>query len=428
MYKESFISIYEDTQYKLDFSKEEVLELLKIKDIIGNNNLMLQADGTFMVKHYVGFLCSSKIKLQVLPKIINKNDNIYERNEEIENKSLELLFHMLSYSGYLNAKEIPKATDISSYGNDLLEIFIAIFINRFLKMFSFSIYRQYEINEENNSFIKGKIIFNENIRKNSYRNHLHYTRYDEFTEDTLLNRIFKSVILRLINKTKSSVNKKNLKLALTFLENVGATTLSKDIFDRYKFNRLNESYKPLFNLAKMFYFNLSPGIYKGDENTFTFLVKVNELFEEYVFKKLKNGVENKNSINVYHHRPQKYLAKCENAQTFLLIPDITIMKGNEVEAILDAKYKKLLLEEKLLVSQSDIYQMLAYSIKYNCNNIYLVYPKFLDFKCKDTDNYIKTYTIENGEKQINIKVFLFDLFDYKDIDSNIELQVDIINN
>lgn len=420
MYRERFISIYEDTQYKLNFSQEETLELLKLKNIIGNNNLTLQVDGSFMVKHYVGFLCSEKIKLQVLPKILNINESIYERNEKNENKALELLFHMLSYSEYLNVKEIPKANEISRYDNDLLEIFIAIFVKKFKEMFSHSIYRQYETKEENSSFIKGKIVFNENIRKNSYRNHLHYIRYEEFTEDTLLNRIFKSIILKLIYETKNSINKKDLKLSLLYLEDVCVTTLSKETFDKIRFNRLNESYKPLYNMAKMFYFNSSPGLYKGDENTFTFLVKVNELFEQYVYKKLKNKIEAVSSKKVYHHKPQKYLTKSGKMQTFLLIPDITVMEDDEVKIILDAKYKRLVVEQEICVSQGDIYQMLAYAVRYNCNSIYLIYPRFLDFK--DEIKHIETYTIENGEKSIEIKVFLFDLFNYEEGNNNSELE------
>lgn len=424
MREERFISIYEDTQYKINFSKEETLEILKLKDIVGSNNLMLQADGSFMVSHYVGFLCSRTIKLQVLPKILNKDIGIYEQNEENENKSLELLFYMLSYSGYLNVKEIPETNEISSYNNELLEIFIAIFINKFINMFSRSIYRQYENKEENNIFIKGKIVFNENIRKNSYRNHIHFTRYDEFTEDTLLNRIFKSIILKLINRTNNYTNKKNLKLALVYLEDVGITTLSKEIFYKVKFSRLNESYKPLFNMAKMFYYNISPGLYKGDESTFTFLVKVNDLFEEYVYKNLKNRIENISNKKVHHHEPQKYLCK---EGDFLLKPDITVIEDKNIKCILDAKYKKLIKEERITVSQDDIYQMLAYAIRYNCNNIYLVYPKFLDFEYNDQENYIKTYIIKNGEEPINIHIFLFDLFDYRNLDNNVKLQENILN-
>jgi len=216
-------------------------------------------------------------------------------------------------------------------------------------------------------------------------------------------------------------------LALVYLENVGVTTLSKEMFDRVKFSRLNESYKPLFTMAKMFYFNSSPGLYKGDENTFTFLVKVNELFEEYVYKKLKNQIESVSDKKVYHHSPQKYLTKYENGQAFLLIPDITVMQDNKVRFILDAKYKRLLVEQELSISQSDIYQMLAYSVRYDCSNIYLVYPRFLDIKDKDVNNHVKTYTIENGEKSINIKVFLFNLFNYEDVSHNIKLQEDVIS-
>jgi len=60
--------------------------------------------------------------------------------------------------------------------------------------------------------------------------------------------------------------------------------------------------------------------------------------------------------------------------TFLLKPDITTNCGDSMRVIIDVKYKNA----GKNVSQVDIYQMLAYAVRYNCENIYLVYPKMMD--------------------------------------------------
>jgi 5-methylcytosine-specific restriction endonuclease McrBC regulatory subunit McrC len=62
---------------------------------------------------------------------------------------------------------------------------------------------------------------------------------------------------------------------------------------------------------------------------------------------------------------------------FLLKPDL-ILFSKDRKLIIDTKYKILDPDdERLSVSQSDLYQMLAYSLKHNCSNIVLLYPSHL---------------------------------------------------
>ncbi len=65
------------------------------------------------------------------------------------------------------------------------------------------------------------------------------------------------------------------------------------------------------------------------------------------------------------------------------------------------------MENGLEINQSDIYQMLAYSIRYKCNDIFIVYPKFIDDK---NQNIIVTeLKIENYEQMVEIKILKMDL-------------------
>jgi 5-methylcytosine-specific restriction enzyme subunit McrC len=100
-------------------------------------------------------------------------------------------------------------------------------------------------------------------------------RYQEFTENTLLNQILKTMILSLRTATKRQANKKLLNVALIYLEDVQTVRLSEIIFRQVQFNRLNENYRTLLVSAKLFYLNRQPRTYARDERTFTFLVPLN---------------------------------------------------------------------------------------------------------------------------------------------------------
>lgn len=59
-------------------------------------------------------------------------------------------------------------------------------------------------------------------------------------------------------------------------------------FERVRFNRLNEEYEPLINLAKLFIENMSLELQGSRFRTFSLLFDMNILFEEFVGEFLVN--------------------------------------------------------------------------------------------------------------------------------------------
>lgn len=414
------ITVYEDRTTRLHLNDKEKQDIIALKELWGPQNLILQADGSLLLKHYVGFICRNTTRIQILPKVFA--DGIVGENAEAEkHESIELLMRLLSYSGFFNIKEIPDPISIEAYQNDLLEIFIGIFAAQFNRLFSREIHRAYQLYEENQQFIKGRILFSQTIKENSFRKHLHYVSYEEFTINNLLNRIIKTTMLRLLSQTRISDNKKALKLALIHLEEVTPIRLYPGIFDEVKFNRLNMNYKPLFNMAKMFYYNHQPGQSEGDEFTFTFLVPLNLLFEHYVYKLLDNSkFSGSDGYQVSHHKPQKYLASSEGKGVFKLEPDITLTRDDTVEVIMDAKYKNPVKDSDVYVLQSDVYQMLAYAVAYGCSSIYLVYPYFLSNEVKNME--LVNYDISTSGGNISLKVIQLDIIATEPEETQMQLE------
>lgn len=410
--KGELITVYEDRQARLRLDDKEKQDILALKDLWGSQNIILQADGTLLLKHYVGFVCRNGTRIQILPKVF-ADGSIQKLDVETEKyKSIDLLLRLLNYSGFLNVKEIPDPISVESYQNDLLEVFISIFVSQFNRLFSREINRSYQPYEENMQFIKGKILFGRTIKENKFRKHLHFVSYEEFTMNNPLNRIIKTIMIRLLNQTQNVYNKKSLKLALIYLEEVDVTKLYPGVFDEVRFNRLNENYRPLFNMARTFYYNRQPGQSEGNEFTFTFLVPLNMLFEHYVYKLLANSTLFNNDLyQVHHHKPQVYLAYRNGKGVFQLEPDITLAQKGKVKVILDAKYKNPMKDSDVSVLQSDVYQMLAYAVTYNCSSIYLVYPSFISNEVNDTE--LATYKINTLFGEISLIIVQLDIVDSK---------------
>ena len=392
--------LFEDRTSKLDLKNHNIRDLLKIKDIIGSNNFILQADNSILVRHYVGFVQINKTKLNIYPKI--SENNIDEESKELAFKAL---VNMLKESDYFKSNNIDFSMNLAKVKGDILELFISIFVDEFLKLYRKSIMRDYIQNDEPKIFIKGKIDFSETIKRNILIEKMHWVNYDEFSQNTLINRILKTVILRLLGISKNQNNKKRLKIALNYLKDVDLIGITKDIWNKVVFNRLNKEYETIFNMAKLFFYNYYPKFHTGIENTYSFLIPVNELFEFYLLKQIKKCINDE--YNIYYQKPIKYLAKdTKNKNILQMRPDIVVENG-DVRVIIDAKYKNPFLNEKENISNSDIYQMISYSIKYNVNDIYLIYPKFIN--ANNNFPIINKYQIDVETKKINIWICQYDL-------------------
>ena len=396
------ITIFEDIQEKCELTPEQKAGILELKDIIGNQNVISQTDTNLLVKKYVGFFASKNIKLQILPKIFSEEK---KKDDDQIKTSVSLFIRLLHYTKYSKLKNIPPIST-TSHESNLLEIFIDLLINNFLLQFNRSINRDYIKHEENLIFIKGKILFGKSIVKNSFLTHKNYCEFDEFTEDNLLNRIFKSTFSNLLQISESADNKKLLKLSLTYLENVGKINLSKEVFEKVKFTRLNENYRPIFNLARMFYNNSQPGFRDGDELTFSYLIPLNLLFEFFVFKLVRKSLI-KESYRVLYQKPTKNLA-CNNDEKVLYQrPDIVVKIGDETIMILDAKYTNLFKDKKFNPSDANVYQLLSYAINYNCKNLFIVSPYYLGGE--KIDELKSCYVIKNNNNDIKLKFIQLDI-------------------
>jgi 5-methylcytosine-specific restriction enzyme subunit McrC len=411
-------TVYEDRYTQVNFTKEEQRELLSLEPIWGKQNIILRADNRLLLKRYVGFVSTRHMQLEILPKVFQENRQLEENEKK---QAIQLLFRLLSFSNFINIKEIPDPQMQSSNINDLLEIFISIFINRLNRMLSHHVHRQYENIEENLQFIKGKILFQQSLVKNSGFKHLHYVRYEEFTENTLLNQIFKAIVTKLLAATMNKDTYNQLQLALLHLQNVNTIRLTSSHFKAVRFNRLNEDYRPIFSLAKMFYYNHQPGLRMGDDQTFTFLVPLNELFEYALYKHLKLVYQSEN-YNVSYQKPQIFLDPYH--KKFKLKPDIVIKKDNNVICIVDAKYKNPIIQSEVKVSQADIYQVTAYALRYQCKRVFLIYPLFKGNE--DFDTLLAEYKIPHETGDITISIIQIDLnLNNEEIRQGLKEQMDI---
>lgn len=331
-------------------------------------------------KSYVGVIQISGFTIEVLPKIDTKDTQAVESASQ-QNCRQNLLY-MLS-----QVRRIPiHERDLASQKLQrlpMLEVLIRIFARKLLLELRRGQQHQYLYREEELPYIKGKLITNQIGNRNVGRKHLHTIGYDEFVNDTWLNRILKAACTRLLKMAINSRTGQYLREALLELSDVESCQITVQDFESVVFDRNASRFEELFEFSKLVLLGTSPSSTSGQSRTFNLLVPMEVLFEEFIGVTLKSHAGkfdfNRNQIHMQARKRRKSLLRNEAGKgKFWLKPDVLIEDLNgHTSIILDTKWKRLLTDQqnsKNGVSQSDIYQLYAYANRYRCRNNILLYP------------------------------------------------------
>ena len=152
--------------------------------------------------------------------------------------------------------------------------------------------------------------------------------------------------------------------------------------------------------CKLFLSNCVSFDYKNDLKLFAFLLPMEYVFEDFIFGFIEKELE---SVRAKSQRSDTYL---DEDRTFNLKPDLWIKTANK-SLVADTKYKIVYSDDKdpkKGISQNDLYQMLAYAVRFEVDQIILFYPNTLKQDQEENTQMIIKDALANG-KEITIKIF-----------------------
>ena len=71
---QTVITVYEDRKKHVHLTDSQKADILSFRTIFGGNHIHLDYDGTLQVMKYVGFISKGDTRLQILPKIFEKQE------------------------------------------------------------------------------------------------------------------------------------------------------------------------------------------------------------------------------------------------------------------------------------------------------------------------------------------------------------------
>lgn len=253
----------------------------------------------------------------------------------------------------------------------LVEALIPAFVAQARRAFARGVLQGYRTAEESSMIVRGRILFDEQLRRWFGRTPPVEVRFDDFTEDIDANRLVKAAARRLGRmRIRSDASRRSLNLVETTLERVRLVEYQPSSLPEITYTRLNEHYRPVVELAKLILRSTSLELGRGERRASGFLLDMNKVFENFVVVALRESLGlSERSFPQGQRCPPLHLADRERVR---LRPDISWWDADRCTFVGDVKYKRLTLAG---YENADLYQLHAYATAAGLPGGILVYAK-----------------------------------------------------
>lgn len=317
---------------------------------------------TLIAQNYVGVIRLESIQVEVLPKV-------HAQESQVRRNLIEMV------AGTLKLQLLGGvAGEMERSSHSVLDALIRLYCEMLWKAVHQGLVKRYETQEQNLAVLRGRLNISQQLRHNVARPDRLHCSFDEFTPDIEVNRVLKlslRVLHRLVKTERTARSIAELLMCFDEVTDVPASSLR---WERVVTDRLSESYAPLIRMAKMFIEGYTPDLVAGGSNGFAVVFDMNELFEEFVGRKIQR-LPSLPGMRTLLQSPVRHLARQDLEDCFQLRPDIVVLDGPTPLVVLDTKWKRLKPAASYDgLSTADIYQMYAYAQRYAVRNVILLYP------------------------------------------------------
>lgn len=319
--------------------------------------------------NYVGLIqMKNGFQIQVFPKIDFQTEND-TGNEMTKRLFLKMLRCMKDFPSKVFNDATLKVDQMNLY-----EIFINMYVQEARQLVKHGLRSAYVGQEDNLKYYKGKLLVGQHVKANMAHKERFFVGFEEFHLNRPENRLVKATLEKLQKLTTSAENAKEIRQLLVSFEVVESSIAYEKDFAKVVINRNTKDYENLIKWSRVFLMNESFTTFSGATTSRALLFPMESVYESYVAMQLRK-VFAPHGWNVSCQDHGYYLFE-EPRKQFALRPDIVIEKAGR-KVILDTKWKNLIDNERKNygVSQDDMYQMYAYSKKYDTSEIWLLYPE-----------------------------------------------------
>ncbi len=310
-------------------------------------------------KEHVGVIQVNNLTIEILPKIDNETED--------ENQWQAILLDMLQECRWMRI-HAPEKAFLRIKPRSILDAYLIIFMDACEHLLRIGLVKKYRRQEDNLNVMKGKLVFSKHIQKNVIHRERFYTLHSVYDKNNIFNQLlFKTLKTIAILNVSSSIRDNLSRLLFEFpeMEDIRVTTQT---FQNLAYDHKTRHYQDAMDIAAMILLHYMPDIRGGRDHVFSLLFNMNQLWEEYFFRRLRKSLPEKWAISAKRRKLfWKGMGRPEH-----LIPDILLTTPNKMEIILDTKWK---LPDGNKPSSADLKQIFTYNEYWDSNLGILLYPK-----------------------------------------------------
>ena len=365
-----------------DAFDDSLLSKVELVTLVANNVLKYRGSG-LATNNYVGVFTTRRgLVVEILPKIDlgNEPDPCHETTRGL------FLRMLWNWRRFEKARKLSESDIRALQRFPMLEVFVRQFLDDLNTLARGGLARHYTPVEENLPYLRGRLLFREQIRENLINQARFYAAHDELSVDRPTNRLIHSALARLGPLAREAENRRLLRSLRQLMEAADVPQSANLYADRqqYQVDRSMPHYGPVMQWVELFLFGHGLTTYSGRHCNLSLLFPMEQVFEDFVTHSSRRYQPD---YNVTAQSRQAYLAEIDDQKAFLMQPDILLQEknGKGAKFILDAKWKDLDTSfdtPKYGIDQADLYQLYAYAKGYDCNAVALVYPRSQNFRTK----------------------------------------------
>lgn len=361
-------------------------------------NILVDRYTEIWAQQVVGVIAAPGCSLEILPKIDAASG---ENDETIRTR----LVSMLDVAQGLKLGD-GQALAMARQKETLLDILIRLFADRLLAESRRGLPRAYMAQEEDLAALRGRLDVIRQFTQHAVRPDRLACRFDTLIADTPLLRVMKACVLMLRRHARALETQRRLDELRFLLADVSDVPINALPWAQVRIDRTNRRWETLYGLAKLFLkreWQRTNHDAKAGQGV-TLLFAMNDLFEAYIAALARRALRN-TGLTVHSQGGLRYCLMEEGEggrRRFQTTPDILIKRNDQVVTVIDTKWKMIGLnpeDKKRGVSQSDVYQMMAYARLYQCREVMLLYPHHIGLGADALD---AGYGMMAGDERLRI--------------------------
>lgn len=271
------------------------------------------------------------------------------------------IYYMLTYAFQVLRQSAYENIEAEDFDN-IHDMFAAILGKGVTSQLKQGLYKEYVNKSDNLATMRGKLNLSGTIKNKIQRKQVLTCKFDELSENNLLNQILKTTMLLLIReKNVKEERRVTLKKSLLFFSDVDYIEPHEIRWDRVHYHRNNQNYKMLLNICRLVIDGMLLSTEKGNYKLANFIddQRMSHLYEKFILEYYR-----------YHHpkfraNPDRIKWNLDDDNNLWLpdmITDITLKKSGKT-LIIDAKYYGQQMQKNFDVQtyrNANLYQLYTY--------------------------------------------------------------------